>query len=385
MGKQSREGETRVVRTKALVPGTPDAQSNDDDIASEAANGGVTRRDFLHVSALLGAVTIFPGCATASRAAQQPTVSSGSADARYDVIIVGGGPGGLSAALTLGRSRKRVLLCDLGPRRNAAADHIHNFITQDGTTPESFRRIGRAQLAAYPNVEVRDVRVGSISGTRGAFQVWLPSGTIQARRVLLCTGMIDEPLPLEGFGELWGHSIFQCPYCHGWEVQDRPWGYLARAADAQMLLPFAFQARGWTRDVVVFTGGTFEVPAATRVRLQGAGIRLECDPVRRLLFQGHQLKAVELSTGITVPCAVLFAHPSQRQVDLIQSLGVALDDHGYVRVDAAKSETFIPGVYAAGDLTTQMQGAIWAAAAGARAAAMINVELTMELVSSGAL
>lgn len=310
--------------------------------------------------------------------------SSGS-EPSYDAVIVGGGPGGLAAALTLGRARKRVLLCDSGPRRNAAAKHIHNFITRDGTPPEEFRRIGREELGAYPNVEVRDVRVQSIAGTRGAFDVRLASGDVQSRRVLLCTGMIDAPLPLEGFDELWGNALFQCPYCHGWEVQDRRWGYLVGAADARMFLPFALLLRGWTRDLVVFTGGAVDVPAETRAGLEGAGIRLETDPVQRLLARDRRLEGVELSTGVTVPRDVIFTHPPQRQVDLVQSLGVALDDDGFVRVDAMKCETSVPGIYAAGDLTTRGQGAIWAAAAGARAGGMINFELTMELASSGTL
>src|SRR6185312_4182278 len=116
----------------------------------------------------------------------------------YDTVIVGGGPAGLSGALALARARKRVLLCDSGPRRNAAAEHLHNFVTQDGTPPEEFRRIGRRQLAHYPNVRVEDARVESITGTRGAFQVALTSGVVAARRILLCTGMIDEPIPLDG-------------------------------------------------------------------------------------------------------------------------------------------------------------------------------------------
>src|SRR5688572_18883556 len=121
-----------------------------------------------------------------------------------DVVIVGGGPAGLSAALALGRARKRVLLCDSGARRNATAEHIHNFVTRDGTPPDEFRRVGRQELATYPNVETRDVRVESVSGSRGAFRVDLASGSVETRRILLCTGMIDEMLPIEGFRELWG-------------------------------------------------------------------------------------------------------------------------------------------------------------------------------------
>jgi thioredoxin reductase len=303
----------------------------------------------------------------------------------YDTIIVGGGPGGLSAALALGRARRRVLLCDSGPRRNAAADQIHNFVTRDGTPPDEFRRIGRQQLATYPNVEARDVRVETISGTRGAFQVRLTSGNVEARRILLCTGMVDEMLPIEGFRELWGRGIFQCPYCHGWEVQDRRWGYLGRAADAAHFLPFSLMARGWTRDLVVFSGGTFEVPPEARVTLDAAGIRLVTAPVVRLLGQDHRLEAVELADGTHVACEVLFTHPPQQQVELVRELGIALGNDGYVQVDAMTRETSVRGIYAAGDLTTRMQGAIHAAASANQAAAAINGELSIELASSGAL
>jgi thioredoxin reductase len=303
----------------------------------------------------------------------------------YDVVIVGGGPAGLSAALALGRARKRVLLCDSGPRRNAAAELVHNFVTRDGTPPDDFRRVGREQLAIYPHVEVRDVRVESITGVRGAFHVALSAGAIEARRILLCTGMIDELPGIEGFEQLWGHAIFQCPYCHGWEVQDRHWAYLGRAADASHFLPFALMARGWTRDLVALTDGGFDVPAEARGTLEASGIRLETAKVARLVTRENQLEAVELADGTTVPCEVLFAHPPQRQVDLIRVLGLELDDTGYVRIDPMRRETSTPGIYAAGDLTTRMQAAIVAAAAGMQAAAMINAELTMELAPTGVL
>lgn len=302
----------------------------------------------------------------------------------YDVVIVGGGPGGLSAALALGRARKRVLLTDSGPRRNAAAVHMHNFVTRDGTPPQEFRRIGREQLATYPKVEVRDERVESLSGAIGAFQVRVGSGTVEARRILLCTGMIDELPPIEGFRELWGSSIFQCPYCHGWEVQDQRWSYLASAAHADKFAPFALKLRGWTSDVMVFTGG-FEVSAEIHAQLEGAGIRIETAPVTRLIARGTRLDAVELANGTRVRRDVLFSHPEQRQVALVGALGVALDDDGYVRVDPMKSETSVPGIYAAGDLTSRQQSAVFAAAAGTRAATMINFDLAQDLGPKGLL
>ena len=296
----------------------------------------------------------------------------------FDVVIVGGGPAGLAAALALGRARKRVLLCDAGPRRNAAATHINNFVTRDGTPPEEFRSIARQQLLRYPNVQVREERVIAISGQRGAFDVALTGAAVQARRILLGTGMIDEMLPIEGFPELWGRSIFQCPYCHGWESQDQRWGYLARAEMAAHFLPFSLQALAWTQHLVVFTNSSFEVPKQDRLQLEAAGIQIETEPVARLVRQQDQLAAVELANGQQVRCELLFTAPPQQQVALIKSLDLAVDGEGFVQVDPMRRETSKPGIYASGDLTTRMQGAIMAAAAGTQAAAMINLDLMME-------
>ncbi|MFN7130727.1 MAG: NAD(P)/FAD-dependent oxidoreductase [Myxococcales bacterium] len=345
---------------------------------------GFTRREYLQASATLGAATMVQGCAT-GRATGGAAKGSAGHPTAYDVLIVGGGPAGLSAALALGRARKRVLLSDSGPRRNAAAARLHNFVTRDGTPPAEFRQIARDQLAHYPNVRVVDVRVDSVAGERGAFEVALATETVRARRILLCTGMVDELLPIEGFAELWGHAIFQCPYCHGWESQDRRWGYLTRAAHAGHLLPFAIQARSWSADVTVFTAGAFEVGADARRQLEGAGVRLETAAIARLVRRAQRLEAVELTDGTRVPCEVLFAHPPQRQVPLVRDLGLALDEEGYVAVDPLRRETSVPGIYASGDLTTRLQGAIFAASSGTHAAAMINVELSMELASTGAL
>jgi thioredoxin reductase len=195
--------------------------------------------------------------------------------------------------------------------------------------------------------------------------------------------MIDEVLPIDGFRELWSRSIFQCPYCHGWDVQDRAWGYLAGAAHAAALTHFALQARGWTRELVVFTNAQFDITEADSSTLAAAGIRVETAPITRLVAQAGKLAGVALQTGAIVPCAALFAHPPQRQVDVVRALGVELDEHGYVRLDPARRETSVPGIYAAGDLATRQQAAIFAAAAGTQAAVMINVELTSELVLTG--
>ncbi len=303
----------------------------------------------------------------------------------YDIVIMGGGPAGLSSALALGRMSRNVLLCDSGPRRNARATEIHNFVTRDGTPPTEFRRIGRAELEAYPNVSVRDVQIERISGTKGNFSLRSGNENFNARRILLCSGMVDEMLPIEGFKELWGHSIFQCPYCHGWEVKDRTWGYLVRAENLGHFLPFVLQLRGLAGCVCVFLEAEFELPREAVTTLEGAGVRIFESPLAGLVAKSEELEAVLLADGTRVPCEVLFAHPPQKQVPLVASLGLELDENGFVRIDPMTRETSRPGIYAAGDLTSRMQGAIIAAASAMQASAALNVDVTSELLREGAL
>lgn len=304
-----------------------------------------------------------------------------------DVVIIGGGPAGLSAALMLGRARKQVLVCDGGAPRNSAAEGIHGFITRDGIPPKEFRRIAHEELQPYGVDILTDTRVTAVERLGPGFRVVLASGrTVECRRVLLATGMVDMPPDLPGYRELWGTSIFQCPYCHGWEVRDRPFGLLVTS---EPLLDFAIFLTGWNRDVVAFTNGVVEVSAEQRQRFERAGVRLETRRIRRLIpgaaNGGHRahLEAVELEDGTRVAREVLFAHPPQRQTEVVQRLGVALDEQGFVRVNE-HLETSIPGVHAAGDLTTRIQGASLAAAAGTMAGAMMNHALNMENAGAAA-
>lgn len=266
-------------------------------------------------------------------------------------------------------------MCDGGPRRNATAERIHGFVTRDGTPPNEFRRIAREQLQPYANVEVCDVGVDAIAGELDHFRVTLADGRlVEARRVLVCVGMIDVVPDLPGVRELWGKSIFQCPYCHGWEVRDRSFGYVA---ESEIMFDFARILLGWSSDVMVFTNGRFEVPAAIRERLDQAGVQIE---ERRIgaLIGAAELEAIELEDGQRLAREVLFMHPPQRQTELVAGLGLALDEQGYVRVDG-HSQTSRPGIYAAGDLLSPAQTALFAAAAGTQAAHMINHELTLAM------
>lgn len=299
-----------------------------------------------------------------------------------DVLIIGGGPAGLNAALMLGRARKRVLVCDAGPPRNAAATHIHGILSRDGVAPHELRRLARQELGAYPGVRFADLRVDELAVRGpGEFVATLADGrTVTAARVLLCLGVIDELPPLPGLAEHWGTSVHLCPYCHGWELQDRRTGVLCGSPD---MLEFSLLLRGWTRDVVAFTDNRLAVEPATRARLERAGVTIEERPLVRLLG-AHTLVAAELGDGAQIPIAALYMRPPQRQTPLVTRLGLALDELGYVRLDEHR-QTSIPGIYAAGDLTTPMQAAIMSAAQGAFTAAMLNHGLTAEQALAGQL
>lgn len=302
----------------------------------------------------------------------------------HDVVIIGGGPAGLSAALVFARARKRVLLCDGGTPRNATATHIHGFVTQDGTSPAEFRRIAGEQLRAYPNVEQRrGAMIDDLRGEAGALRVSIDGVEEETRRAILCTGMIDELPALPGYRELWGKAIFQCPYCHGWEVRDQPLGYLVPAVSPlalELRLEFALFLRNWSKDLIVFTDGAVDVPAELRARYAAADVGIEERPVRAMIPDGAgaHLAAVELADGTRVARVAMFARPLQRQVPLVTKLGLALDEQGFVRAEGPLRDTSRSGVHAAGDLTTMMQGALMAAAAGAQLAYALNHALTME-------
>ncbi len=293
----------------------------------------------------------------------------------YDVVIVGGGPAGLSAALTFGRGRARALLVDGGTPRNARAHQVHNFVTRDGTPPAEFRALARQQLAAYPSVEVKDGLVSSVerlepaTPTGEAFVVSFAtdSEAVRAERVLLATGLRDMLPAIEGLSELWGNTVFQCPYCHGWELRDRPWGMLA---DSEALADFAPLLTNWASHLTVFSHG-FALSLATQERLRRCGMTLEVEPIARLRG-GASIEAVELASGKTVPCSALLLRPAQTAVDLVLALGLERDEAGYVRVDPLSKESSLPGVHVVGDATTARQAAVLAAADGMAAAAAIN-------------
>jgi thioredoxin reductase len=297
-----------------------------------------------------------------------------------DVVVVGGGPAGLSAALVLGRARKQVVVLDGGAPRNAVARQVHGMLTRDGVTPAELRELGHADLSRYPSVAIHlDVTADEIVAAGDHFIVRAGGRDLAARRLLLCCGLIDELPAIDGCAQLWGKGIYACPYCEGWEVRERSLAFLAPDRDC---LTWALLLRSWSTDVTVFTSGAFPVPPDARRALDEGGVRVE---ERRLIGFAHRddaLAAVRFDGGGEQACGALFVRPRQRQVPVVAALGLALTDGGYLRVDD-EQQTSTRGIYAGGDLMCHDHGALSAAASGSRAAHCLNHELTVELARRG--
>jgi thioredoxin reductase len=299
-----------------------------------------------------------------------------------DVIIPGGGPAGLNAALMLGRARRNVLLCDTGQPRNATVHAMHGLLSRDGTDPAALRQTARDQLGAYPTVRLRDIAVQSVTGEAEQFTVTLADGTSeQARRVLLATGVADQLAAIPGLAELWGRGVFNCPYCDGWEVRDRP---LAVLAGDPRNIQLALQLTRYSPDVLLASNGAAELDADARGLLAAHKVQLREEPIARLEGGDGRLERIVFATGEPAARAAAFLHAPTRQAsDLPDQLGCTLLDDGSVMVDDL-GQTSVPGVFAAGDLARRpsmpLPGAqvVIAAAEGAIAAVAIDQQLLLQ-------
>ena len=293
----------------------------------------------------------------------------------YDVIIVGAGPAGLSAALMLGRSRRRVLICDTGRPRNAASHAMHGFLSRDGMPPAEFLRTAREQMQQYSTVEMRDVEVVRAECVDSRFQVTLQDGVrLASRKLLIATGVVDNVPSLPGFRELYGRSVFHCPYCDGWEVRDQPLAVYGRGARG---LGLSLELTGWSRDIVLCTDGPPELEAGDIARLTRNGIAVREEPVARL--EGRDaLERVVFERGDPLARRALFFTTGQtQQSELARALGCAINEKGTVHTGKYET-THLAGLYVAGDASRAVQWVVVAAAEGAEAAFAINSDLLKE-------
>lgn len=296
----------------------------------------------------------------------------------YDTIIVGGGPAGLSAALVLGRCRRRVLVLDAGKPRNHASQRVGGFFTRDGTPPARLLGIGRKELTRY-GVEFRKATVRHAECTAQGFIVTVGRSRPTARTLLLATGVLDELPDIPGARDFYGAGVHHCPYCDGWEYRDKP---LAAFGDGKQAVGLALNLLTWSKSVTAVTGGA-TLTRADRRRAERHGVAVREEPIRRLAGVARKdgrpvLRRIEFESGPDLNARALFFNTAQFQrSDLPGILGCALDEHGGVVRDR-RQRTGVPGLFLAGDASKDVQFVAVAAAEGARAAVGINSMLQKE-------
>lgn len=289
----------------------------------------------------------------------------------YDVIVIGAGPAGLQAALTLGRMHRSTLLLDSGEYRNGTVLHMHNVAANDGTPPADFRATARAQLAEYADVEVRDARVERIAGEQGAFTVVLADGeTVEARRVVLATGMADELPAIPGLQELWGVGAFSCPFCDGHEHADKPIAVIGEAARATHLIGLLGRI---VSSITVFpASGSFSAEDCASIEALGATAAASAPLEVARVGESLTLRTAEGKAsvaGIFVAAVV-----SRQRAPFAEQLGLTLLPSGAIEIDDF-GRTSVAGVSAAGDIAhrASLPGAMAAVALAVAAGQMAAV------------
>lgn len=290
-----------------------------------------------------------------------------------DVAIVGGGPAGLSAALTLGRCLRRVVLCDDGHPRNEAANLFNGYLTRDASNPAEFLRIGRQELTRYKTVALQKGMVTNAARGENCFSLTLDSGErITARTLLLATGVRDELPAIEGLRRFYGKAIHTCPFCHGWECRGKPLGVLG---GDQAAADLAIELLQWSKIVMLCTNGALQCDEKARSQMKRGGIPVVEKEIKELKGHGDELEGVVFQDGTLLPRSALFFSPRQiQQSRLAEQLGCSFAEDGSIKCGDG-TETCVPGLYAAGNTSRGVQLVIVAAAEGARAAVAINSRL----------
>lgn len=299
---------------------------------------------------------------------------------QFDVIIVGGSYAGLSAALILGRSLRKVLVIDSGKPCNRQTPHSHSFLTRDGETPAQIAAVAREQLLKYPTVSFLADRVIDAEKTLDGFVVrTITDQQFDAKKLILATGVEDSMPAIPGFAACWGISVLHCPYCHGYEVHGQQLGIIANGDTAYEM---AWHIQHWSPNMTLFTNGPATISDEHRQIIAALNIPIIEKEIAAIEHQHGQLKTLRFTDGTDHVLDAVFSRVAFRQhSDLAQRLGCKIDEPGYISVSAF-GETSIPGVYAAGDNSSPMRQVLVAATKGNLAGVMINRTLIEEKIAA---
>lgn len=294
----------------------------------------------------------------------------------FDVIIIGGSFAGLSAAMALGRSHRKVLIIDSGLPCNRQTPHAHNLITHDGVKPSFIAATAKKQVLNYPSVSFEYGTATRLSGQNKAFEIETGNGMIyKTQKVLFATGVKDQMPDISGFAECWGISALHCPYCHGYEVSHQSLGILA---NGDMGYHMAMLIDNWTKDLSLFTNGVSQLSDEQTKKLQSKGIRIVEKLVAAFDHDKGQIKNLVFEDKTSQSLTAIFARlPFTQHCDLPQKAGCEITEGGFIKTDDFK-RTSIPGIFAAGDNTSMMRSLSVAIAAGSVAGAIINGEMIEE-------
>lgn len=328
----------------------------------------LSRRAFVKTTGLAtGTIALFPTIIN---------LKSKSMNNNYEVIIVGGSYSGLSAAMSLGRALRKVLIIDSGRPCNRHTPHSHNFITQDGETPTAIAAKAKEQVLAYPTVQFVKDKALSASKSEAGFTVIAESGiTYTAKKLLFATGVTDIMPDIRGFDDCWAISVIHCPYCHGYEVKAENTAILANGDAAYH---YAVLLSQWTKDLTIFTNGPAEFSEGQRLKIAQHNIPIIEGKITKLKHSKGYVEEIIMVDGTSHEFKVIYSRPSLKQhCDIPQQLGCEMDEHGMISIDFMQ-KTSVAGIYASGDCTTMMRSVATAVASGMKAGAAINGEMAAE-------
>ncbi|WP_405398932.1 NAD(P)/FAD-dependent oxidoreductase [Maribacter sp. Asnod2-G09] len=294
----------------------------------------------------------------------------------FDVIIVGGSYAGLAAAMSLGRSLRKVLVIDSGKPCNRQTPHSHNFLTQDGKTPSEISAIAKSQVLAYETVSfIDDKAVGGSKNENGFSVSTLTGATYTAKKVVFATGIKDIMPNIKGFAECWGISVVHCPYCHGYEIRNKKTGIIANGERAYHLAPMV---NNLTKDIRMLTNELASFSSEQLSKLKDNNIDVVEKKITEVEHENGYVNNIVFEDGSKEKYDALYAAlPFIQHSDIPDALGCELNEEGYIQVDGMYKTT-IEGVFACGDNSIKMRSLANSVASGTMVGAIINMELVKE-------